>query len=220
MSTGGDAGDPERSDAELLAAWRAGERTAGEQLFARHVHRVLRFFRTKAAAQSEDLVQRTFLACVRSRDAVREGTSFRSYLFSIARNELFRHLGRSVAREFDPLTVSVAELRTSPSDALLRAERNAGLLAALCRLPLELQIAVELHYWEGLSIGELADVLGIPGGTVKTRLFRARALMRDTLADAKTPGADNDFEDLDAWARALRDDVLDDASRLARRVPD
>ncbi len=206
-------------DTELLEAWRRGDRAAGERLFDRHVASLLRFFRTKAGLQSEELVQRTFLACVRTRDRVRESASFRAYLFTIARNELFRHLGRSCARAFDPLTASIIDLRGSPSDELARDEQNVALLAALCKLPIELQIAVELHYWEELSISELAEVLGIPDGTVKTRLFRARNLLRTHMGENVPIGEGQPFSDIDAWARAMKDDVLPELSMSGRRMP-
>jgi RNA polymerase sigma-70 factor (ECF subfamily) len=208
-----------RQDAELLAAWRAGDRGAGERLFGRYVEPLLCFFRTKVGRDSEELVQRTFLACVRACDQVRDGSSFRAYLFRIARNELLRHVGRSLARAFDPLTASVVALGRSPSAELVRDERHASLLHALASLPLDLQIAIELHYWEEMPVAELADILEIPVGTVKTRLFRARTLLREHLAGASGPTSPEAFVDIEAWARSVREDVMADlcASR-ARRV--
>jgi RNA polymerase sigma factor (sigma-70 family) len=126
------------------------------------------------------------LACVEARDRVRDGSSFRAYVLRIARNELFNHYAarhRHAAR-VDPLTTSILDLGASPSVAVAAGERDRALLAALRRLPLDLQTALELHYWEELTTGELADVLGIPQGTVKTRLFRAREQLRTTLREA------------------------------------
>jgi RNA polymerase sigma-70 factor (ECF subfamily) len=58
-------------------------------------------------------------------------------------------------------------------------------------LPLDLQTALELHYWEELSTAELAEVLAIPQGTVKTRLFRAREQLRVLLRAAGAVGPDD-----------------------------
>ncbi len=172
-------------DAELLEAWRTGDRTAGRELFSRHAGSVTRFFRNKIDGDVDDLVQRTFLACVEAKDRVRDGSSFRAYVLRIARNELFNHYAarHRQASRVDPLTTSILDLGASPSVMVAAGERDRALLAGLRRLPLDLQTALELHYWEELSTGELADVLGIPQGTVKTRLFRARELLRDILRD-------------------------------------
>jgi RNA polymerase sigma factor (sigma-70 family) len=178
-----------RTDADLLEAWRAGDRTAGRELFMRHSGSVTRFFRNKLDGDIDDLVQRTFLACVEARDRLRDGSSFRAYVLRIARNELFNHYAarQRLAARVDPLTTSVLDLGASPSMMFATGERDRALLVALRRLPLDLQTALELHYWEDLTTGELADILGVPQGTVKTRLFRARERLREAMrADAAT----------------------------------
>lgn len=200
-----------RSDVELLEAWRAGDGAAGRALFERHISALSRFFRTKVGDEREDLIQGTFLACVESRDRVRDGASFRAYLFRIARNKLYDHLARGHRGPSrpDPLTQSCIDLGASPSRMLAKSQQDQHLLLALRRLPVALQILLELHYWEGLSTAELAQVLEIPQGTVKTRLFRARGLLREQLESAAGPdgggGSTPSLPDLDAWARSLRD---------------
>jgi RNA polymerase sigma-70 factor (ECF subfamily) len=188
-------------DAALLAAWRAGDAAAGQELFARHAASVMRFFRNKLDVDLDDLVQRTFLACVESRDRVREGSSFRAYVLRIARNELVNHYAarQRAAARLDPLTTSILDLGASPSVMVASDERDQALLTALRRLPLDLQTALELHYWEELSTSELAEVLGIPQGTVKTRLFRAREQLRVTLKE--TGGSEPPEPDPSAPAR-------------------
>jgi RNA polymerase sigma factor (sigma-70 family) len=176
------------ADEALLEAWRAGDRRAGSELFHRHVGCLVRFFSSKLDRGIDDLVQRTLLKCTEVRDAVRESSSFRAYLLAIARTELLMHL-RSSARDgvrFDPLTSSVADIATSPSRAVLGRERQRLIVDALRRIPVELQIALELHYWEGLSASELADVLDIPLGSVKTRLRRAKEHLRAELGPTRS----------------------------------
>jgi len=198
-----------RSDVELLEAWRSGDGAAGRALFERHIGALSRFFRSKVGDEREDLIQGTFLACVESRDRVRDGTSFRAYLFRIARNKLYDHLIRAHRGPSspDPLTQSAIDLGASPSRMMAKNQQDQHLLHALRQLPIALQIVLELHYWEGMSTAELAQVLDIPQGTVKTRLFRARALLREHLEAAVRHGGlpANSLQNLDAWARSLRD---------------
>jgi len=185
------------SDEELLEAWRLGERSAGDTLLRRHYAAIYRFFLSKVDC-AEDLAQRTFQACLESRNAV-EG-AVRSYLFGIARNQLLMYLrskGR-YRRRFLPQEHSVAASLESPSQLVARQEDERLLLQALRELPLDLQISVELLYWEELSIAEIAEITGVPAGTVKSRLFRARALLRTRLEAA------GDGDGAEAMERSMR----------------
>lgn len=187
-----------KSDAELLDAWREGDTLAGNALLERHVDALVRFFESKVDEGVDDLVQRTMLACVLHRNRMRESASFRGFLFAVARNELYDHYKR-IARErhaFDPSVSAVLDLAPSPSSAVAEGDARGAMVYALRRIPIELQIAVELHYWEDLTTNELADALGVPQGTVKSRLRRAKELLRERLGEAGRP-ADRDLE---AWA--------------------
>lgn len=198
----------ERSDAELLDAWRGGDRNAGNALFQRHFTALYRFFRNKIDDGTDDLIQRTLLACVESRDRFRKQASFRTYLFTIARHELYAHLrGLKRQRErFDPMSSSVAELRGTVSRVLAARAEQRALLHALRQLPVALQLTLELYYWEDMSARELAGVFDVAEGTVRTRLRRAKQLLARALAEQGPAGAalESDAADLDAWARALR----------------
>ena len=197
-----------RSDEELLDAWRGGDGAAGRVLFERHISALSRFFRTKVGDEREDLIQGTFLACVESRDRLRDGSNFRAYLFRIARNRLYDHIARGYrgVGQPDPLSQSVIDLGTSPSRILAKTQQDQHLLLALQQLPLASQVLLELHYWEGLSTAELADVLEIPRGTVKTRLMRARERLREQLEQVVQQGAipAQSLQDLDGWARSVQ----------------
>ena len=174
--------DP-RDDLELLEAWRDGDEAAGGNLFDRYFDALYRFFRNKVRDGSEDLVQATFLSCVASRDRFRGDSTFRSYLFTVARSKLYDHLRsrRRLDGRLDFTEVSVADLGTSPSGVVARREEEQLLQLALQRLPLELQIAIELFYFEGLSGSEVATVLEIAEGTVRSRLRRALAMLRQVI---------------------------------------
>jgi RNA polymerase sigma-70 factor (ECF subfamily) len=172
------------SEDELVTAWVEGNREAAAALIELHYDAVVRFFRTKSGTSADDLVQRTFLACHEARDRYRGATSFRSFLFGVARNVLFEHIrGRVRDRREDPDfgVTSLAALDPGLSTQLAQRAEHRQLILALQQLPAELQIALELYYWEELSIAELATATGVPEGTAKSRLFRARAELRDTL---------------------------------------
>jgi RNA polymerase sigma-70 factor (ECF subfamily) len=160
-----------RSDRDLLDGWRAGDAAAGSELFERHFDALYRFFRGKAEGGVDDLVQETFLACLRSRDALRGEASFRTYLFTVARHELYAYWRNRQRRagDVDVGEISLADLATSPSGVVARKAEHQLLLRALRAIPLDLQIALELHFWQGLTGPELAVVLEVPEGTVRSR---------------------------------------------------
>lgn len=202
---------PPKSDLELLEAWRDGDARSGNELFNRHFDSVCRFFANKAPNEVDDLIQRTFLACVEGRDRYRGEASFRGYLFGVARNVLRRHYRdkRYHDDRFDPLMVSVHDLGPGPSLLIADKREQELLLAALRRLPLDHQITLELYYWESMSGSELAEVLEIPEGTVRGRIRRAKQLLEEALAElAESPEQlETTMANLEGWARSLRERV-------------
>lgn len=196
------------SDEQLLLAWRAGDRPAGAKLFSRHYDLVVRFFVNKVGAEEQaDLIQRTFLACVEGRDRV-GSDRFRNYLLGIAFRQLYKHYERCRGERarLDFGTVSVQDLDPSPSQIAVRHDEQRLLLAALRRIPLEYQVALELAYWEGYTAARLAEVLELPLGTAKTRIRRARQLVEEQLeALASSPDLlQSTRMNLDQWAQGLR----------------
>jgi RNA polymerase sigma-70 factor (ECF subfamily) len=199
--------DP-RDDFELLESWRAEDPRAGTILFGRYFDALFRFFRSKVTEGVDDLVQETFLACVKSRDNFRGHASFRTYVFRVAHSKLYDFLRvKHRANAVDFGVTSVMDLGQSPSQVIARDEEQRLLLDALPRLPLDLQVVLELYYLEKIRGPELAGVLGIPEGTVRSRLRRGREMLRDRvleLAEAPDRVAAS-FEDLDAWAERVRE---------------
>src|ERR1041384_4351893 len=137
-------------DLEQLQRWRTGDVAAGEALFARYFDSLCGFFATKCQADADELVQRTLLACVRAKDQFRAESSFRTYVFTVARNELYRYLRkrRSDDDRLDFSVTSVAELITTPATRLARDAERRKLVEILRSLPVEQQTLLELHYWE------------------------------------------------------------------------
>lgn len=191
-------------DRELLERWRAGDQAAGRDLFARYFDPLFRFFANKCN-EPDELVQATFFALVKARDQFAGRSSFRTYLFTIARNELYRWL-RTFKRErgFDPELSSIAEVATTAGSRLARNEEHRRLCAALRTLPVESQTLLELHYWEGLDATALAEVFDAQVATIRQRLSRARLALKDALAaSAGAPLPLATVEDMDTWAKSL-----------------
>ncbi|NVB41250.1 sigma-70 family RNA polymerase sigma factor [Pseudenhygromyxa sp. WMMC2535] len=199
--------DPaELDDTACLEAWRAGDRAAGQQLFARYYEPVARFFANKVGDASADLIQRTFLACVEGMTRFRAEGSFRSYLFAIAYRQLCRHYRDRNGDRIDLQTISACALDPSASGILVEREELRLFLAGLREIPLELQVVLELHYWEQCSVAEIAMSLEIPEGTVKSRLRRGREQLRaavERLA-ASPAAAATTMRGIETWAQEVR----------------
>lgn len=193
------------ADRELLERWRAGDQAAGRDLFARFFDPLFRFFANKCN-EPDELVQATFFSLVKAKDQFAGRSSFRTYLYTIARNELYRWL-RTFKRErgFDPELSSIAEIATTAGSRLARNEEHRRLCAALRTLPVESQTLLELHYWEGLDATALAEIFDAQVATIRQRLSRARLALKDALAasaGAPLPALET-VEAMDTWAKSL-----------------
>jgi RNA polymerase sigma-70 factor, ECF subfamily len=155
---------------------------------------VIRFARALAHDESlaDDLVQETYLRAYRSWDTFKPGADARRWLFTICRNVFLRHRERE-ARVVDT-SGEDAELeslaaaqehgeaeRGGLGDLLDRIEVAPAIRAALAAVPEVYRTAVILVDVEGESYESAADVLGVPVGTVRSRLFRARRLLQQSL---------------------------------------
>lgn len=190
-------------DLRLLDQWCGGESAAGNALFRRHFPALYRFFQHKTEGDIDDLVQETFLQCLKGRDTFKRQSSFRTYLFAIARHVLFHHWRKRThtTSTIDFEDVSIASLSTSIATRLARNEDRARLLAALRALPLEQQLLLEMFYWEGFDRDQLSEVFGVETATIGSRLSRARERLHQNLATT-TLVLDGGF---DTWARGLAD---------------
>ncbi len=179
-------------DLELLERWRANDRQAGEALCARYFADIYQFFQHKIEGRADDLVQQTFMGCLKARSQFRSESSFRTYLFTIARNELYTELRKPHREHVDLEVSSLNELVSSPSSQLRREQERAYVRAALRELPVEQQVLLELHYWHDLSAAELAEMLSTTAGSIRVRLLRARRALRDRMALPDAPAAAED----------------------------
>jgi RNA polymerase sigma-70 factor (ECF subfamily) len=198
-------------DERLLRAWRDGDQEAGNALVDRHFSTVYRFFRSKVDDDVEDLTQRTFLASLEGLERLRRDRDFRAYLLGIARRLLLRRFRDQAirGRYENPMMVSAAELGGSPSQEVAAADERRLLLLGLRRIPLDLQICLELHYWEGMAVADIAEVLAVPPGTVKSRLHRAREQLRLRIQDMHDDAnlVESTISDLARWAAGLKEQL-------------
>jgi RNA polymerase sigma-70 factor (ECF subfamily) len=200
----------EEPDGALVEAWKAGDARAGETLFERYYDAVARFFFNKTdEASAQDLIQRTFLACIEGLPRLAANDNFRGYLFGVAYRSLCKHYERQ-ARErgrLDVLAESVADLGArSPTQAFVAHEEQRLLLRSLRAIPLEHQVLLEWMYWEKLPVAEISAALQVPVNTVKTRLRRGRQLLAEAMARlADSPALQHSTrDDLNRWAAELR----------------
>jgi RNA polymerase sigma-70 factor (ECF subfamily) len=196
-------------DFELLDAWRAGDRGAGNALFDRYFDALFCFFRTKVDdATAEDLVQQTLLKLVQLEAGFRKESSFRTYAFRAARNRLYDFFEARHRRDaaIDPQASSSVDLGGTPSFLGSQREDHKLLLHALRALPLDLQVVLELYYFEKMRARELTEVLELPEGTIRTRLRRGLGLLRERLTElhGEGPRVETTMSNLEGWAEEIR----------------
>jgi RNA polymerase sigma factor (sigma-70 family) len=198
-------------DRALLTSWLAGDERSGRTLVERHYEAVSRFFVTKDRANAPDMIQQTLVKLVESRARIPADCSVRAYVLGIARHVLYDHY-RAASKDgarTDFGERSIADLQPTPSSILARERETQLLLQALRQIPLESQVLLELYYWESLPAREVADILQVPEGTVRTRLRRAKQLLEQAItriADSHELLAST-LSGLDAWALRVREEL-------------
>ncbi|HLG71495.1 MAG TPA: RNA polymerase sigma factor [Chloroflexota bacterium] len=137
------------------------------------------------ASAAEDACQETFFAAYRSLKSFRRG-AFRGWLLRIATNQCYDNLRRVQRQPSQPLPedLALADPAPEPADAALSAERAALLERAIRQLPDDQRLCVVLIDVQGLDYEEAAQAMNVNLGTVKSRLSRARARLRELLTPA------------------------------------
>jgi len=174
---------------DLRAVHRAlnGDAQAFRAIVLKYGDRMLSFCRSRSPSGEEaaDAAQDTFLRAFRSLRSFQVGSSFASWLFSIAANRSRTAWTRRFAELLKTRRAEAEAVAAPPNpedDALRRVEAER-IRAAVSDLPRELRIAIELYYFAELSVSETAQSLDIGEEAVKSRLFRARKKLRERLAD-------------------------------------
>jgi len=218
---------PPRSDAELAARVAAGDRDALVAMMRRYNQTLYRTARSilKDDAEAEDAVQEAYLLAYRAIGEFRAEAKLSTWLVRIVANEAFGRLrkrarrGEVVPLRPDPDDDTPMEERMSdtprerPDGRALRSELRRLLENRIDELPSAFRAVFVLRAVEEMSVDEIASTLDIPAATVRTRYFRARSLLRESLAQ----DIDFDIEELFSFAGERCDRIV--AGVLSRLDP-
>ncbi|HYF01555.1 MAG TPA: sigma-70 family RNA polymerase sigma factor [Planctomycetota bacterium] len=173
------------NEADLVAGCRAGRREAFDEVVRRHYDRLYRLAYAMAGPSgAADLTQETFLAAVKALPGFRGESSLSTWLISILRNQYTLWLRGQRKWRNVPLEGEAARLPTpeaKPMEGMLKE-----IFEKMKELPEELRTSLVLFYVEGLKYAEIAEVMEVPVGTVRSRLFEARERLKRRVA----PGAE------------------------------
>lgn len=163
----------------LVAACVSGDRDAMRQIYEYCSDRVYALMvRIVGRQDADDLTQQVFLQMFRKLDQFRGGSKLETWLYRLATNEALQHLRRRKRQATEPL---IGEPSIRDPNRLLESEKIQMLELSLSRLAPELRTILSLKEEQNLSYHDIADSIGIPEGTVGSRLNRARKELRDEL---------------------------------------
>ena len=175
------------SDEVLIGRIANGDRLAMQVLFARHHVRVYRFVvrLVRNEATAEDLISEVFLDVWRQAGRFEGRSAVSTWLLAIARFKALSALRRRPDEELDEETAEAIE---DPSDdpevALEKKDKSAVIRKCLTGLSAEHREIIDLVYYHEKSVEEVAEIVGIPENTVKTRMFYARKKLAELLKAA------------------------------------
>lgn len=189
-----DAAKTSPSDVELIERALSKENAAWEQLVARFRRRVfhISYKFTGKHDQAEDLTQEIFLKLWKSLDKFNRDADFSTWLSSVARNYCIDHY-RASKREKEVVVEDLVAFDLAPSSfgnphsTLEDQDRRSLLRRGLDQLPDKLRQAVVLRDLQGMTYHEMADLLQLPEGTVKSRINRGREELMRLLLRAQQP---------------------------------
>ena len=185
--------EEESSDEQLVTRVLSGEEHVFEALVRRYQARILSHVARMVGNREDalDLTQEIFLKVFGALDRFNPEFRFSTWLFRIAGNAAIDHLRKRRPRTV-PLEMTDSEGRVSspeykssdldPFGLLRNTERGDAIARAIADLPAEFRELIALRHFTGLSYEEIAEVKNMPLGTVKNKLFRARAVLKERLA--------------------------------------
>lgn len=174
------------ADRGLLEGVARGERAAFQRLYTRHSVRVFRFLMrlVQNKATAEELLNEVFLEIWQNAGRYEGRSSPSTWLMAIAHNKAVSNLRRR--REItgmDDELPETADLDDDPEEAAQKQDKGRIMRACIASLSPEHREILDLVYYQELSVGEAAEVLGIPENTVKTRMFYARKKLSELLKE-------------------------------------
>ncbi len=171
----------------LVEKARAGDREAFEALFAETHVRIFNLFRANGMSREEaaDLTQETYVKAWEKLDALREPHRFVTWLYQIARNSLrdyLKYRSRHPEAELDDASTVRSAASDGPGEVAESRFVSDRVREAVFALPEAQRLPVVMYYLHGTPVGEIARSLGVPFGTVLSRLARGRAALARKLA--------------------------------------
>jgi RNA polymerase sigma-70 factor (ECF subfamily) len=175
----------QQTDEQLMAKAATGSDTAFEELYRRYARRLKGFFFLQLGGDEElaaDATHDVFLRAYEARDRYQEGRRVDTWLFTIAYNICRNHY-RSNAYEAQLLATLDAEPITNQQIEvqLDQTALDEALTQVLDELPAPLHQIFSLHYQEELTIPQIAEIVGVPEGTIKSRLHKTINIIRKKL---------------------------------------
>jgi RNA polymerase sigma-70 factor, ECF subfamily len=173
------------SDEKLFADYREGDSAAFETLFSRYQNRLYRYVERMLndPSAAEDIVIETFLRVHRYSKSYREGTKFAGWVFTIARNQSRTWIKQNRRLWWLPFGVKAPMPADNPTAIAENADIRKHVAIAFATLPERQREVCSLRLLGELSLNEIADVVGVSLGTIKSRLFYGQRRLRDLLAD-------------------------------------
>jgi len=178
------------SDGELILRIRAGDQAALKALYARHHVKIFRFAMrlVRNEASAEDIVSEVFIDIWRNAANFEGRSEASTFLLAMARNKAYSLLRRRTEDELDEeAAAAIEDVSDNPEVVLQKKDKGDLLRALLSKLSPEHREVVDLVYYHDKSIEEVAQIVGAPEGTVKTRMFHARRRLSEL---AKNAGVD------------------------------
>src|SRR5712691_8666232 len=166
----------DNSDEALIAKIASGSRLAIQVLFARHHARIYRFVLRLLGSEAlaEDITSEVFLGVWRQAHRFEARSAVTTWLLAIARYKALAELRRRTDLSSDEENVEISDPADDPKAAFEIKHRGEILRKCLARLSREHREIIDLVYYHEKSVQEVAEIVGIPGDTVKTRMFYAR----------------------------------------------
>jgi RNA polymerase sigma-70 factor, ECF subfamily len=176
-------------DVELIQRYLAGDIDAFNELMAAHEDRVFgicfRMLQDREAAL--DATQDTFLTVFRKADRYKAQAAFSTWLYRVAVNTCYDHLRRRKRKRTDALPDTHDPADPATDDLYAAVDVRPAIDAALEELSPEFRAVVVLVDLQGMSLDQASDTLEVPTGTVKSRLFRARKQLSQSLGNLRPP---------------------------------